>query len=329
MKVLFVGGTGNISTSVSKLAVERGIELYLLNRGQRTVAIPGAHNLTGDIRQPDVVRQVLRDMRFDAVVDWIAYTADDIERDLELFRGRTGQYIFISSASAYQKPPTHYLITESTPLYNPYWEYSRNKIRCEERLQRAYQEEGFPMTIVRPSLTYATVFPVAIGGWGCYTLADRLLKGKPIVVHGDGTSLWVVTHAEDFAKGFVGLLGNPRAIGHAFHITTDEVLTWEQIYQTIAAALGVEARIVHIPSEWIAQVNPALGAGLLGDKAWSVVFDNDKIKTFVPGFQATIPFHTGILKTLAWYDEDERRKRVDGAVNREMDDLLAAYGAVG
>lgn len=326
MKVLFIGGTGNISTSVSRLAVERGIELHLLNRGRRTVDIPGAQALIGDIRQPDMVRQVLRDMRFDAVVDWIAYTADDVERDIELFRGRTGQYIFISSASAYQKPPTHYLITESTPLYNPYWEYSRNKIRCEERLQQAYQQEGFPMTIVRPSLTYDTVFPVAIGGWGCYTWADRLLKGKPIIVHGDGASLWVVTHAEDLAKGFVGLLGNPRAVGHAFHITTDEVLTWEQIYQTIAGALGVEARIVHIPSDWIAQVNPALGAGLLGDKAWSVVFDNDKIKAFVPGFQATIPFHQGIHKTLAWFDEDERRKRVDDAVNREMDDLLAAYG---
>jgi nucleoside-diphosphate-sugar epimerase len=328
VKVLFVGGTGNISTSVSRLAVERGIDLYLLNRGQRAIEVPGAHALIGDIHQPEQVRQAIKDMAFDAVVDWIAFDAGDIERDIELFRDVTGQYIFISSASAYQKPLTHYLITESTPLYNPYWAYSRNKIACEERLQRAYQEEGFPMTIVRPSLTYRSVFPIAIGGWGCYTLADRLLKGKPIIVHGDGTSLWVVTHADDFAKGFVGLLGNPRAIGNAFHITTDEVLTWDQIYQTIAAALGVEANIVHMPSDFIAQIKPAMGPGLLGDKAWSVVFDNEKIKRFVPDFRATIPFHQGILKTLAWFDKDERRKGIDDAVNRDMDDLLAAYGDI-
>jgi nucleoside-diphosphate-sugar epimerase len=326
MKVLFVGGTGNISTSVSRLAVEQGIDLYLLNRGQHKVAIPGARTLIGDICRPDEVRHAIREMRFDAVVDWIAFTAEDIERDLELFRGRTEQYILISSASAYQKPPTHYLITESTPLYNPYWAYSQNKIRCEERLQRAYQDEGFPMTIVRPSLTYATHFPIAIGGWGCYTLADRLLRGAPIIVHGDGTSLWVVTHAEDFAKGFVGLLSNPRAVGHAFHITSDEVLTWDQIYRSIADALGVEAKIVHMPTDFIARIEPGLGAGLLGDKTWSVVFDNTKIKRFVPGFQATIPFHTGIRKTVDWFEEDERRKQVDERVNATMAGLLAAYG---
>jgi len=327
MRVLFIGGTGNISTSVSRLGLERGIELYLLNRGRAQVEIPGAQTLIADIHRPDEVQRVIRGMYFEAVVDWIAFTTEDIERDLELFRGRTEQYIFISSASVYQKPPTHYLITESTPLYNPYWAYSQNKIRCEERLQRAYQDEGFPMTIVRPSLTYATHFPIAIGGWGCYTLADRLLRGAPIIVHGDGTSLWVVTHAEDFAKGFVGLLGNPRAIGHAFHITSDEVVTWDQLYRSIADALGVGAKIVHMPTDLIAKMEPDLGAGLLGDKAWSVVFDNTKIKRFVPGFQATIPFHTGIHKTLAWFDEDQRRKWVDEGVNATMDKLLAAYGA--
>jgi nucleoside-diphosphate-sugar epimerase len=325
MRVLFIGGTGNISTSVSKLAVERGMELYLLNRGQHKVEIPGVQALIGDIHRPEEVRQAVRGMRFDAVVDWIAFTAEDIERDLELFRGRTEQYVFVSSASVYQKPPTFYLITESTPLYNPFLAYSQNKIRCEERLQRAYQDEGFPITIVRPSLTYATHFPIAIGGWGCYTLADRLLRGAPIIAHGDGTSLWVVTHAEDFAKGFVGLLGNPRAVGHAFHITGDEVLTWDQIYRSIAVALGVEAKIVHMPTDFIARIDPGLGAGLLGDKAWSVVFDNTKIKRFVPGFQATIPFHGGIYKTLAWFDEDDRRKRVDAGVNAAMDALLAVY----
>jgi nucleoside-diphosphate-sugar epimerase len=325
MKVLFVGGTGNISTAVSKLAVGKGIDLYLLNRGQRKVEIPGAHSIIGDINQPDKVRATLQGMNFDAIVNWIAYTADDIQRDIDLFAGKTKQYVFISSASAYQKPPAHPVITESTPLYNPFWEYSRNKIRCEERLMQAYRKGGFPFTVVRPSLTYDTHFPIAIGGWGCYTLADRLKKGRKIIVHGDGSSLWTVTHAEDFAKGFVGLLGLPQAIGHAFHITSDEVLTWNQIYQTIADALGVEANMVHIPSDLIGKINPSLGAGLVGDKTWSVIFDNSKIKTFVPEFQATIPFCKGILKTLAWFDADESRKRVDNAVNEQMDQILAVY----
>ena len=325
MKVLFIGGTGIISTEVSKLAVARGMDLVLLNRGQHQVEIPGARFITGDIQQPEQVQAALRGMTFDAVVDWIAYTPDDVTRDIALFRGVTRQYIFISSASAYQKPPAHPIITESTPLHNPYWKYSQNKIACEERLQQAYREEAFPAVIVRPSLTYSTVFPIAIGGWGCYTLADRLLKGQPIIVHGDGSSLWTVTHAADFAKGFVGLLGNPQTLGHAFHITSDEVLTWNQIYTTIADALGVEANVVHIPSDFIAKINPPLGAGLLGDKTWSVIFDNSKIKTFVPTFQATIPFREGIRRTLAWFDADDARKRVDEVVNREMDAMIAAY----
>lgn len=326
MKVLFIGGTGIISTAVSRLAVEQGLDLYLLNRGQRQAAPPGVKVLTADIHQPDQVRAVLGEQRFDVVVDWIAYTPEDIERDLALFRGRVKQFIFISSASAYQKPPTHPVVTESTPLYNPYWDYSRNKIACEERLIRAYREEGFPVTIVRPSLTYDSNFPIAIGGWGCYTLADRLKKGRPIIVHGDGSSLWVVTHAEDFARGFLGLVGNPQATGHAFHITSDEVLTWNQIYQTIADALGVEANIVHIASDFITRVAPDLAGSLLGDKSWSVIFDNRKIKTFVPGFQAVIPFREGIRRTLAWFEADPSRQRVDERVNREMDAILAAYG---
>lgn len=326
MKVLFIGGTGIISTAVSRQAVARGIELYHLNRGLRQPGIEGVHQITADVHRFDEAQAALKDHSFDVVVDWIAYTPDDVERDLALFRGRTKQFVFISSASAYQKPPSHYIITESTPLYNPYWEYSRNKIACELRLQQAYREEGFPVTVVRPSLTYDPQFPIALGGWGCYTLADRLLKGRPIIVHGDGSSLWVVTHADDFARGFLGLLGNDQAIGHAFHITTDEVLTWNQIYETIADALGVEARIVHMSSEFIAQTIPELTGGLLGDKSWSVVFDNTKIKTFVPGFQATIPFREGIRRTLAWFDADERRRRVDDAVNAQLDYLLDAYG---
>ncbi|MGH9830288.1 MAG: NAD-dependent epimerase/dehydratase family protein, partial [Blastocatellia bacterium] len=207
MKILFIGGTGFISTAVSRQAVASGHELFLLNRGQRTRKVAGSHSLTADIHKPQEIRDALQGTQFDVVVDWIAFTQDDIERDLALFRGKVKQYIFISSASAYQKPPSDYLITESTPLYNPYWDYSRNKIACEERLLRAYREDGFPATIVRPSLTYDPNFPIAIGGWGCYTLADRLKSGKPIIVHGDGSSLWVVTHAEDFGRGFLGLIG--------------------------------------------------------------------------------------------------------------------------
>jgi len=221
MKVLFIGGTGFISTAVSRQAIAKGFELYLLNRGLRSAQIPGSHSLTADIHDPQSMQAALKKMEFDQVFDWIAYTPEDIERDLSIFRERTKQFVFISSASAYQKPQKHYLITESTPLENPYWDYSRNKIACEERLMKAHRDEAFPMTIVRPSLTYDPNFPIAIGGWGCYTLADRIKKGLPIIVHGDGSSLWVVTHAEDFGRGFLGLLGNEQAIGQAFHITTD------------------------------------------------------------------------------------------------------------
>lgn len=325
MNVLFIGGTGNISTSVSRLAVARGINLYLLNRGQTQADIPGTHTITGDINQPESVEKALNGLTFDAVVNWIAFVPADIERDLALFRGKTKQYIFISSASAYQKPPVHPVITESTPLYNPHWEYSRNKIACEDHLMAAYRADDFPITIVRPSLTYDTHFPIAIGGWGCYTLADRILRGQKIIVHGDGSSLWTVTHAEDFALGFVGLLGHPQAIGQAIHITSDELLTWNQIYGTLADALGVEADMIHIPSDFIAGINPGIGAGLLGDKAWSVIFDNTKIKTLVPEFQATIPFHRGIRQTLAWFDADERRKHITDDVNGAMDAIIAAY----
>ena len=327
MRVLFIGGTGFISTAVSRLVVERGIELTLLNRGKTAAVAAGVEQVIADIHQPASVRAALGEQQFDVVVNWIAYTAADIERDLELFRGRTKQYIFISSASAYQKPTTFYRISESTPLSNPFWQYSRDKIACEDRLMQAYREEGFPITIVRPSLTYEPNFPIALGGWGCYTLAHRLLNGKPIIVHGDGTSLWVVTHAEDFGRGFIGLLGNDQAIGHAFHITSDEVLTWNQIYQTIADGLGVEAKIVHIASDFIAQVAPDLAGGLLGDKSWSAVFDNSKIKAFVPGFEAVIPFRTGIRRTLAWFAADPKRQRVDDAVNNQLDQILAAYHA--
>jgi nucleoside-diphosphate-sugar epimerase len=326
MKVLFIGGTGFISAAVSRQAIASGLDLYLLNRGLRSAQLDGSHNLTADIHKPAEVRAALQGLQFDTAVNWVAYTPDDIERDLALFQGRVNQYIFISSASAYQKPPADYLITESTPLYNPYWDYSRNKIACEERLLRAYRDEGFPVTIVRPSLTYDPNFPIALGGWGCYTLADRLKKRLPIIVHGDGASLWVVTHADDFGRGFLGLVGNDRAIGHAFHITSDEVLTWDRIYQTIAEALGVQANIVHIPSDFIARIAPEKRGSLLGDKMWSVVFDNSKIKRFVPGFQAVIPFREGIRRTLRWFEADARRQRVDEMINQQFERILKAYG---
>jgi len=325
MKALFIGGTGFISTAVSRMAIEWGMELYLLNRGNRATEISGAHQLTGDIHNPESLRNALKNQNFAVVVDWIAFAPEDIERDIALFRGRTKQFVFISSASAYQKPPVNYIITESTPLENPYWDYSRNKIASEVLLMKAYREEDFPVTIVRPSFTYNTYLPVAIGGFGCYTLADRMLKGKPIIIHGDGSSLWVNTHAEDFAKGFLGLLGNEKAIGEAFHITSDEVLCWNQIYQTIADALGVEAKIVHIPSDFIVKVVPEMTGGLFGDKTWSAVFDNSKIKSFVPEFQATIPFSVGVRRAIDWFAADEKRRRIDESVNRDMDMIIDAY----
>ena len=327
MRVLFIGGTGFISTAVSRLALSEGVELYLLNRGLRSGPPEGARALTADINNPAEAGAALRNLSFDAVVNWIAYTPEDIERDLSLFRSRVGQYVFISSAAAYQKPPAHYVITEQTPLANPFWDYARGKIACEERLTRAHAEEGFPATIVRPSHTYETNFPVAVGGGGTYTLAERMLKGLPVIVHGDGTSLWTLTHSEDFARGFLGLLGNASAVGEAFHITSDEVQTWEQIYRAIAEALGVGANLLHVPSDFIARVVPRLAGTLHGDKKWSAVFDNTKIKSFVPGFRAAVPFREGIRRTLAWFAEDERRRRVDESLNDEMDLIVRSYAA--
>jgi nucleoside-diphosphate-sugar epimerase len=325
MKILFIGGTGKISTVVSQQAIAKGSELYLLNRGQQQKNPPGSHSLAADIHQPDAVRAVLRDLQFDSVVDWIAYTPEHIKRDLALFKDRAKQFVFISTASVYEKPPIQPVVTEATPLRNPFWEYSRNKIACEELLMCVHREDNFPVTIVRPSFTYNYYFPVAVGGFGCYTLADRLKKGKPIIVHDDGTSLWVMTHAEDFGRGFLGLMGNQRAIGQAFHITSDEVLTWNQIYQAIAEALGVKANIVHIPSDFIVRVAPQLTGNLLGDKTWSTVFDNSKVKSFVPDFRAVIPFKEGMRRTTAWFNADEKRKWVDESVNNEIEQILKAY----
>jgi len=328
MRVLFIGGTGIISTACTRLAAERGIDLTLLRRGQHSAHVPAnVRTLTADIDDPTAAARALENTSFDAVVDWIAFTPAHVERDLALFRGRTRQYIFISSASAYQKPPGHYLITESTPLANPYWQYSRDKIACEEFLSKAYREEGFPITIVRPSLTYGeTQIPLAVNSWPrSYTIVDRMRRGKKVIVPGDGTSLWVITHNSDFAKGLVGLLGHRQAIGEAFHITSDEAMCWDQFYRLTAEAAGVDAKLVHIPSDFLAACYPEKLGSLVGDKSVSVVFDNSKIKRFVPGYCATTRYSEGIRDAIAWFDADPARQIVDHDANARWDKLLAAW----
>jgi nucleoside-diphosphate-sugar epimerase len=327
MRILFIGGTGNISLACTRVAVERGYEVTLLNRGRRPADVPpGVRSLTLDIEDP-AAAGALSGCSFDSVVNWIAFRPADIERDLRLFQGRTRQYVFISSASAYQKPSTHYLITESTPLANPYWDYSRNKIACEERLIEAYRENGFPTTIVRPSHTYGdTQVALAINSWTkSYTVIDRMRRGRKVIVPGDGTSLWVITHNTDFAKGLVGLLGNEQTVGHAFHITTDEVMCWDQFYRLAGAAAGVEPELVHMPSDFLAACVPDSLGSLIGDKSVSVVFDNSKIKRFVPGYCATMPFAQGIRRTLAWFDADPARKQIDDEANARWDRMIKAY----
>jgi nucleoside-diphosphate-sugar epimerase len=306
LKVLFIGGSGVISSACSWLAVERGIDLYVLNRGttQRRPLPEQATVLRGDIRDPAAAARALGDREFDAVVDWVAFTPEQVQADLDLLRGRTGQYVFISPASAYQTPPARLPVLESTPLRNPFWRYSRDKIACEDLLVHAYRDEGFPATIVRPSHTYDKTLVPFDGGW---TVLGRMRQGKPVVVHGDGTSLWTLTHHADFARGFVPLLGHPRTIGDVFHITSGDVLTWDQIASTLAAAAGLTARIVHVPSDAIAAADPEWGAGLLGDKAHSMVFDNSKLRAVVPGYLATIPFEQGAREIVAWHEEDPSR----------------------
>jgi nucleoside-diphosphate-sugar epimerase len=323
MRILFLGGTGIISSAAGqRLAQRPDVELTFFLRGRSTRTVPpGVEVLTGDVRDPNVVRAAVGPRRFDVVVNFIAFTPAHVEADVALFRGKVGQYVFISSASAYQTPPARLPITESTPLKNPFWAYSRDKIACEEVLGRAYRELDFPVTIVRPSHTYdCRTLPVH----GGYTVIDRMRRGKPVIVHGDGTSLWVLTHHDDFAKGFNSLLGNPQAIGDAFHITSHEVLTWNQIHATLADAAGVEAKLVHVPSERIARVDPEWGASLLGDKAHSMIFDNTKLKRIVPEFAATIPYAAGARETLAWFDADAARRVVDASFGALSDRLISA-----
>lgn len=328
MKILFIGGTGTISTAVTERLARQGHDLYLLTRGQRAAAVPeGVHILRGDINDRDGTKALIRDLTFDSVVDWIAFRPEDIRRDIVLFQGRTRQYVFISTASAYQKPATDWLITESTPLANPYWEYSRLKIACENLLLETHRETGFPVTIVRPSHTYGNgSMPFTLNSSQApWNLIYRLTNGMPVPVHGDGSSLWVMTHNSDFAKGIAGLLGNGRAIGHAFHITTDEAMSWNRILSEYGDALGVTPKPVHLSSRFICGFDPNLTGPLLGDKASCVVFDNSKIKRFVPEFQCTKPLRDGLRETIAWYSEHPEMQVPDPAHNEWIDRMIAAH----
>lgn len=326
LNVLFIGGTGIISSACSSLAVEQGHNLFLFNRGTTNSKRPapqGAQLLTGDIHNPVDIARVLDDFNFDVVVNWIAYGAADIQRDIQSFNGRVGQYLFISSASVYQKPVQQLPITEETPLENPFWQYSRDKIAAELTLRDAYQQDGFPITIVRPSHTYdKTALPFQ----GGYTFISRMRQGKPVIIPGDGTSTWVLTHHTDFAKGFNGLLGNPGAIGEAYQITSDLLLTWNQIYTLLADAAGAELKPVYVPSAVINKFSPEWGAGLLGDKMYSVIFDNSKIKSLVPDFKAEIPYSQGSREIIAWYDQHPEAQVVDEKFDGLVDKIITESG---
>lgn len=330
MRILFVGGTGLISSASCDRVLELGHELFLLNRGQSTKYPPpaAAKLLQGDVRSaPDEIPRLLVGLHFDAVVDFIAFSEADIQRDLEWFRDRTNQFVFISSASAYQKPPQSYLITESTPLENPFWSYSQGKIAAERRLAEAQKTEHFPATIVRPSLTYGPAqIPFCVGSWEHpWTVIDRMLRGRPVIVPGDGSSLWVLTWNAEFARGLVGLLGNPNAIGEAYHITSDEVLTWDQIYRTAFEVLGLTPNIVHVPSELIAAYWPHARGSLIGDKMNSVVFDNHKIKQAVPDFVCSVKWKEGLGRALEWHRAHPQFQTIDGSTDDVMEEILAAY----
>jgi nucleoside-diphosphate-sugar epimerase len=327
LSVLLIGGTGRISSACADAALARDLEVTVLNRGrtgERSVS-PGIRVLTADIRNEESVTQVLADERFDVVADFVAFEPAHVESDIRLFSGRVGQYVFISSASAYQKPILRLPITESTPLRNQFWAYSRDKIACEERLMAAYRSRGFPVTIVRPSHTYdRTTVPVLLGGW---TVVDRMRRGLPVVVHGDGTSLWTLTHHRDFARAFVALLGHPAAIGDVFHITSDEAQPWDQIYTTLGQAAGVEPHLVHLSSEQIAARVPEWGPGLLGDMAHSVIFDNTKVRRLVPDWRATIPWAQGAREVIEWFDADGARRKLDPHAEAAIERLVAGAAA--
>ncbi len=330
MKVLFIGGTGLISSACTDLAIRRGMDISILIRSQSgKYPVPeGAHLIKADIHaDPAQLANILADLNFDVVVDWLAYVPADIERDLSLFTGKIGQFFFISSASAYQKPPAHYLISEKTPLENPFWQYSRDKIACEERVMQAYADTGFPVTIIRPSLTYGpSQLPLCVNSWTHpYTLIARMRQGKRVIVPGDGTSLWVCTWSGDFAVGLLGLFGNPAATGQSFHITSDEVLCWNQFYNLTFDALGLTPNLVHIPADLLAAWDNTYTGTLIGDKINSTVFDNSKIKRFVPDFDCKVTWAEGIKRTIAWFDADRARQTIDREADQKWDKIISAY----
>ena len=324
LSVLFLGGSGIISSACSWRAIEQGLDLWVLNRGNSTSRRlpPGARRLIADVDDAQSIADAIGDRDFDAVVDWLAFTPDHVRARTDLFRGRVGQYVFISSASAYQTPPARLPVTESTPLRNPFWEYSRSKIACEDLLTALYRAEGYPIAVVRPSHTYDQTSVPFEGGW---TVVERMRRGEKIVVHGDGTSLWTLTHHRDFARDFVPLLGHPRTLGEAFHITSDDVLTWDQIAHALASAAGVEAHIVHVPSEAIAAVDPDWGAGLLGDKAHSMVFDNTKIRNLSREAFTTTSWEQGAREIVAWHDADPARRTVDSRLDALISRLVERF----
>lgn len=328
MKVLMIGGTGTISMAITKKLALEGQEVYLLNRGNRNADLPdNIQFITVDVNDEEAVNEKLGDMTFDAVCEFIGFVPAQLERDYRLFGKRTKQYLYISSASAYHKPVADPVITEGTTLANPHWEYSRNKIACEEYLMKLYREEGFPVTIIRPSHTYdERSIPLGVhGDNGSWQVAKRMLEGKPVIIHGDGTSLWTMTHNSDFAKAFCGLIGNPHAIGEAFQITSDESLTWNQIYQCIADALGVELKAVHVSSELLDAVSKYdFEGGLLGDKACSVIFDCSKVKKAVPSFKATVPFSVGVRNTIEYVLSHKECQVEDPEFDAWCDRVIAA-----
>ncbi len=332
MKVLFIGGTGTISSAISRQLAARGDELYLLNRGSRNHELPETVKIIkADIGDEADVAAKLEGMSFDVVCDFIGFVPAQLERDYRLFNGKTKQFMYISSASAYHKPVREYRITEATTLANPYWEYSRNKIACEEYLMKMYRENGFPVTIIRPSHTYCErSVPVGVhGDRGSWQVLKRMMDGKPVIIHGDGTSLWTITFNEDFAKAFIGLMGNPHAIGEAFQITSDESVTWNQIHQAIADCLGVEFKPYYVASDFLNAISHYdFEGGLIGDKANSVVFDNTKLKRAVPGFQATIRAEEGIRKAVEYMLEHAECQEEDPEFDAWCDKVIEKLEAV-
>lgn len=329
MKILLIGGTGTISMAITRLLAEKGEDVYLLNRGTRNSGLPeGVKLINCDICDEKKTAEALGDMTFDCVGEFIGFVPEQVERDFRLFSGRTKQYIYISSASAYQKPLSDYRITESTPLANPHWQYSRDKIACEEFLMKQYRENGFPVTIVRPSHTYdERSVPLGVhGDNGSWQVLRRMLDGKPVIIHGDGSSLWTITHNSDFAKGYVGLIGNIHAIGQAFHMTSDESVTWDQIYAIIADTLGVKLNARHISSEFLNAIGPYDFEGtLIDDKANTVVFDNSKLKRAVPDFTATVRADQGIRRTIEYVLAHEECQKADPEFDKWCDRVIAAY----